>query len=111
MNAPSHYGMMLTTTPTREEAQKIASLLIDERLGACVQLVPIESFYCWEGKTQNETETLLLIKTRTTLFEEAIARIKQVHSYSVPEIVCLPFAAGFAGYFAWMDAVTGASAV
>jgi len=97
---------MLTTTPTREEAQNIARLLIEEKLAACVQLLPIESFYFWQGKTQNEAEVLLLIKTRTALFENAIARIKEVHSYTVPEIVAVPFAAGFAGYLNWIDEVT-----
>jgi periplasmic divalent cation tolerance protein len=69
--------------------------------------MPIESFYFWQGKTQNEGEFLLLVKTRTSLFETAIARIKEVHSYTVPEIVALPFAAGFAGYLSWIDEVTG----
>jgi periplasmic divalent cation tolerance protein len=105
---PSDCGMMLTTAPTREEAARIAKLLIEERLAACVQLLPIESFYVWQGKTQNEPETLLLIKTRTALFDAAIARIKSVHSYSVPEIVALPFSAGFAGYLGWIAEVTGA---
>ena len=81
--------------------------MIDEKLAACVQLLPIESFYRWDGKTQNEAEVLLLAKTRNALFDAAIARIKVVHSYSVPEIVALPFAAGFAGYFGWIDEVTG----
>jgi periplasmic divalent cation tolerance protein len=103
----SDYGVMLTTTPTREEAQNIARLLIEEKLAACVQLLPIESFYFWQGKTQNEAEVLLLIKTRTALFENAIARIKEVHSYTVPEIVAVPFAAGFAGYLSWIGEVTG----
>lgn len=107
MSAPSDYGVMLTTAPSREEAAKIAKLLIDEKLAACVQLLPIESFYVWDGKTQNEPETLLLIKTRTALFEQAIARIKDVHSYTVPEIVATPFSAGFAGYLNWIDEVTG----
>ena len=98
--------MLLTTTPSRDEAAKIAKLLIDEKLAACVQLLPIESFYVWEGKTRNEAEMLLLAKTRTALFEAAITRIKGVHSYTVPEIVALPFAAGFDGYFQWIDAVT-----
>ena len=102
------FGMMLTTTPTREEAQRIAKLLVDEHLAACVQLLPIESFYTWQGKTQNEAEVLLLIKTRAALFESAIARIKQVHSYTVPEIVALPFTAGFSGYLNWIDDVTAA---
>jgi periplasmic divalent cation tolerance protein len=105
--APSDYGVMLTTAPTREEAEKLAKLLIEEKLAACVQLLPIESFYVWQGKTQNEPEILLLIKTRTALFETAIARIKAVHSYTVPEIVATPFSAGFAGYFSWISDVTG----
>jgi len=100
------YGAMLTTAPTREEAQKIARLLVEEKLAACVQLLPIESFYSWQGKTQNEAEILLLIKTRTALFEPAIARIKEVHSYTVPEIVAMPFAAGFRGYLDWIAEVT-----
>ena len=107
MSKSSDYGVMLTTTPTREEAQNIARLLIEEKLAACVQLLPIESFYFWQGKTQNEAEVLLLIKTRTALFENAIARIKEVHSYTVPEIVAVPFAAGFAGYLSWIGEVTG----
>lgn len=102
----SDYGVLLTTTPTREEAAKIAKLLIDEKLAACVQLLPIESFYIWQGETQNEAELLLLVKTRRALFEKAIDRIKAVHSYTVPEIVALPFSVGFAGYLGWIDEVT-----
>ena len=104
---PADYGVLLTTTPTRDEATKIAKLLIDERLAACVQLLPIESFYSWRGKTQNEAELLLLVKTRRALFDAVIARIKEIHSYTVPEIVALPFVAGFAGYLNWIDDVTG----
>ena len=107
LDAPSEYGVLMTTAPSRDEAARIAKLLIDEKLAACVQLLPIESFYVWQGKTQNEPETLLLIKTRTALFEQAIARIKAVHSYSVPEIVAMPFSAGFAGYLNWIDDVMG----
>ena len=102
----SDYGVLLTTVPSREEAAKIVKILIDEKLAACVQLLPIESFYVWQGKTQNEAEILLLVKTRSALFEPAIARIKAVHSYSVPEIVAMPFTAGFAGYLDWIDEVT-----
>lgn len=106
MSVPCEYGVMLTTTPTREEAARLAELLIAEKLAACVQLLPIESFYFWQGKTQNEAEVLLLIKTRTALFDAAIARIKQLHSYSVPEIVAMPFTAGFPAYLNWIGDVT-----
>jgi periplasmic divalent cation tolerance protein len=100
------YGVLMTTTPTRDQAVRIAKLLVDEKLAACVQLLPMESFYFWKGKTQNEAELLVLIKTRTALFEKTIARIREVHSYDVPEIVALPFSAGFAGYLNWIDEVT-----
>jgi periplasmic divalent cation tolerance protein len=106
-DGPADYGMLLTTAPSRDEAARIARLLIDEKLAACVQLLPIESFYVWEGKTRNENEVLLLAKTRTALFEPAIARISQVHSYSVPEIVGTQFLAGFKPYLNWIDEVTG----
>ncbi len=105
MTAPD-YGVMLSAVPTREDATAIAKLLIDEKLAACVQLLPIESFYVWEGKTQNEPEVLLLIKTRTALFDAVIARIKMVHPYSVPEIVGTPFLAGFKPYLDWIGDVT-----
>jgi len=100
-------GMMLTTAPTREDAVRIANMLIDEKLAACVQLMPIESLYVWEGKTQNETEFLLLIKTRTALFDTAIARIKATHPYAVPEIVGTQFLAGFRPYLDWIGETTG----
>jgi periplasmic divalent cation tolerance protein len=102
----SDHGVLMTALPSRDAAAAIAGLLIEEKLAACVQLLPIESFYRWDGKIQNEAEVLLLIKTRTALFDTAIARIKAAHPYVVPEIVGLPFAAGFAGYFDWIDTVT-----
>jgi len=107
VSEPSDYGVLLTTAPSRDEAVKIAKLLIDEKLAACVQLLPIESFYVWDGKTQNEAEVLLLAKTRTALFAPTIARIKEVHSYSVPEIVGTQFLAGFTPYLDWISEVTG----
>jgi periplasmic divalent cation tolerance protein len=107
MSAPSDYGMLLTTLASRDDAVRIAKLLIDEKLAACVQLLPIESFYVWDGKTQNEKEVLLLIKTRTALFEPAIARIKAVHPYTVPQIVGTQFLVGFQPYLDWIDTATG----
>jgi periplasmic divalent cation tolerance protein len=100
------YGLLLTTLPDAQAARHIARLLIDERLAACVQLSAIESFYRWDGKIANEPETMLLIKTRTDLFEPAIARIRELHPYTVPEIVGTKFVAGFQGYFHWIDKAT-----
>lgn len=106
MSDPTEFGILLTTTSSRDEAAKIAKILIDERLAACIQLLPIESFYYWDGKTQNEPEVLMLIKTRRSLFESAIARVKQLHSYTVPEIVAVPIVAGLSHYLNWIEDVT-----
>ncbi len=100
------YGMLMTTTPTHEDAVRIARLLVEEKLAACVQLMPIQSFFSWKDKLQQDAETLMLVKTRKDLLEPAIARIKAVHRYEVPEIVASEFVAGFQGYFDWMDQVT-----
>ncbi len=106
MTKPAGHGLILTTLPSRQEAAELAELLVSERLAACVQLLGIESFYRWEDKVRNEPETLLLVKTRTALFDQATARIKALHRYEVPEIVAMPFTAGSQSYFQWMDEVT-----
>jgi periplasmic divalent cation tolerance protein len=66
----------------------------------------VESHYVWKGEMAEAGEWLLLVKTRAALFEEAIAAIKARHPYETPEIVAGDFAAGFAGYFRWIDDVT-----
>ena len=99
---PQDFGVMLTTLPSAEAAKTLARTLVEERLAACVQLSGIESFYRWEGRVANEPEVLLLIKTRTGLFDAAMARIRALHPYTVPEIVALPFAAGNPAYFQWL---------
>ncbi len=104
----SEHGVLLTTLPSQEDARAMAKMLVEEKLAACVQLLPIESFYRWEGKVQNEDEVLLLIKTRTALFDAAIAAIKAAHPYSVPEIVGWPFSAGHLPYLDWIGQVTQA---
>ncbi len=102
----SEHGVLLTTLPSQDDARRLARMLVEEKLAACVQLMPIESFYRWEGKVQNEGEVLLLIKTRTALFTKAIAAIKAAHPYTVPEIVGWPFSAGHLPYLNWIDDVT-----
>jgi len=102
----SEQGVLLTALPSREDARRLAQMLVEEKLAACVQLLPIESVYRWDGKVRNEAEVLLLVKTRTALFDAAITRIKAVHPYTVPEIVGWPFSAGHLPYLNWIDAST-----
>ena len=76
-----------TTTSSEEEAKKIAKILIQDKLAACVQLKDIESLYNWDGKLCCERETLLSIKTKKELFSKVKSKILELHSYDTPEII------------------------
>lgn len=76
-----------TTTSSKEEAKKIAKILIQDKLAACVQLKDIESLYNWDGKLCCERETLLSIKTKKELFSKVKSKILELHSYDTPEII------------------------
>ena len=104
MNA--QYGLAMTTCPDPEIGKKLADGLLENRLAACVQTLPIQSAYRWKGAIQREPEILLLIKTKAALYPEVEAHLRANHPYETPEIVWLPIAAGFAGYLAWIDAET-----
>lgn len=76
-----------TTTSNEEEAKKIAKILIQDKLAACVQLKDFESLYNWDGKLCCERETLLSIKTKKELFSKVKSKILELHSYDTPEII------------------------
>ena len=98
--------LILSTASTHDEASRIAATLIEERLAACVQLSPIESWYRWEGKVEHAPETRLHIKTTAERADQVRDRIRALHSYDVPEIVILPLAGGSPDYLDWVaDAV------
>lgn len=103
MTKPEDAGIVTTTLPDRARARQVAQILLAEKLAACVQLLDVESHYVWKGDTMAEPEIMLLIKTRTGLFETVIARIAALHPYEVPEIVAQPVAAGLARYLAWVE--------
>ena len=81
--------LIQTTCATKEEARKIAKVLIEEKLAACIQMFEIESFYNWNNEFCCDNETLLNIKTRKDNFEEIKSRILELHSYDLPEIIQL----------------------
>jgi periplasmic divalent cation tolerance protein len=96
--------IVLITTGSEEEAHKIAELLTNEKKAACVNIVPgIDSTFWWEGKIDLARESLLLVKTRASLFPEIVELVKRTHSYEVPEIVALPIIAGSEDYLKWLD--------
>ncbi len=101
--------IVLVTASSHEEAAAIAKALVDERLAACVNVLSeVRSFYVWEGTTRDEKETLLVVKSRQPLLDRLARRVKELHSYTVPEVVALPITGGSAEYLAWLRESTGA---
>ncbi len=99
--------VVLITAPTPEEGAKIAKTLVDEHLIACANMLAgVRSFFFWEGKTQDEPEALLICKTGRHALGRVIRRVKELHSYTVPEIIALPIVAGSADYLAWLGEAT-----
>jgi periplasmic divalent cation tolerance protein len=96
-----------STTGSREEAQRIAAALVEERLAACVQVVgPISSIFRWEGRIQDAEEHLLLCKVPGERLEAATALIERLHSYDVPEVLAFEVAHGSRSYLDWVAAET-----
>lgn len=96
---------MLCTCPDRETGQRLAESLVEERLAACVNLVPgLTSVYRWEGRVQQDAEILLLIKTIEARVEALTERLRRLHPYEVPEIIALPIASGLTDYLNWVNA-------
>ena len=103
----SEHCVLYVTTPSEEIAAKIANALVGEELAACVNRVPgVRSTYKWEKAIHHDDELLLIIKTRTALFEQVQQRVCELHPYSTPEIIALPIIAGHAPYLAWIDETT-----
>jgi len=102
---PQNQLVTLCTVPDRATGEKIARALVEERLAACVNLVPgLSSTYRWEGKIVTEAECLLIIKTSSARLEDLMQRIKSLHPYELPEIIALPITAGSDEYLNWITA-------
>jgi periplasmic divalent cation tolerance protein len=97
------YGVVLVTAASREEAVAIAQTLVESRLAACVSFFPTHSIYTWKGKIQNDDEWQLVVKTELSRFAALEAKVRQVHSYEVPEIIALPILAGSSPYLNWIS--------
>ncbi len=107
MTEPRTYCVILTTCPSHEEADKIATLLIREHAAACVQVTEIVSYYEWKQSVNTDAEQLLFIKAGTDQYERIEQLIRQNHSYEVPEIVQIPIIKGSKDYLNWIDEVSG----
>jgi len=96
------YIVVYVTAPENEAAE-LAKNLVEERLVACVNIVPgLRSIYWWQGKMEDEAEVLCIMKTRSNLFESLKDRVRELHSYEVEEIIALPIMAGNLPYLDWI---------
>lgn len=104
--------VVYVTAGSPAEAERLARVLVDERLAACVnRIAPVQSVYRWEGKVEQSEEQLLIIKTQRSLFAVLEKRVRELHSYAVPEIVALPIIDGSQDYLRWLgDQTSGGAA-
>ena len=102
------YTLVMTTCPNESEARDLATRIIARRLGACVQLSKIESYYMWKDNACIDPEIRLTIKTRAKLYDRLEAFIKTHHSFEVPQVVMVPITDGSEDYLDWIDENTTA---
>ncbi len=99
--------VVLITASGEDEAMKIARALVEARLAACVNVIKnIRSIYFWQGKIEDEAEVLMIAKTRRSLFSSLSEKVKELHSYTVPEIIAFPIVEGSADYLRWLAEAT-----
>lgn len=94
------------TSESKENAKLIARKLVEERLAACVGFFPLESIYWWKGKIEESKETGMLIKTKASLVDEIIKRIKELHSYECPLIEVIDVEKGNSEFLGWVEKET-----
>ena len=98
--------IILTTFPDESAAGRVLDGLLEKRLAACVQTLPIQSAYRWQGDLRRESEILAQIKTRAALYSEVEAFLRAHHPYEEPEILRVPVSGGSPGYLRWLAAET-----
>ena len=103
----TEYITVLITAPNEEEAAKISRTIVEESLAACVNIIrSVRSIYRWQGSVEDESEVLMIAKTKRTLFDRLQGRVKELHSYEVPEIIGLPVIEGSKDYLDWLGQET-----
>ena len=98
------FQIVLTACPDAANAERIARILVEEGLTACVSILPpMQSIYMWKGQIESATEQLLIIKSLTTHFPAIRDRLRSLHPYELPEIIAVPIADGLPEYLAWLN--------
>eukprot|EP00274_Cyanoptyche_gloeocystis_P007568 CAMPEP_0196660906 /NCGR_PEP_ID=MMETSP1086-20130531/41799_1 /TAXON_ID=77921 /ORGANISM="Cyanoptyche gloeocystis , Strain SAG4.97" /LENGTH=101 /DNA_ID=CAMNT_0041995547 /DNA_START=164 /DNA_END=466 /DNA_ORIENTATION=- len=101
MSSTKEFVIAYVTVPNQEEAQNIATKVLENKLAACVNAMPVTSSFWWEGKIDRAEEKLLMIKTRKSLVPELTQLIKAIHPYDVPEVICVDIVHGNTDYLNW----------
>jgi periplasmic divalent cation tolerance protein len=95
--------LVLTTLPSAEAAAELAKAVVEEKLAACANLLPaVRSIYRWQGRVQDESEVLVLFKTRQEHFERLKSRVLELHPYEIPEVLAVPVEQGYQAYLDWL---------
>lgn len=103
----TNYIVVLITTPNMNEARKISKTLVEEKLAACCNIVEkVNSIYFWKDKIEDDSESLIIVKTKKDSFPKLVKRVKELHKYTVPEIIAIPIIDGSDSYLSWIDEVT-----
>lgn len=100
---------VVTTTDSEQAAAELARGIVEARLGACVQVSTIRSFYRWDEAVHDDPEWRLEVKTTAAVVDRLIAHIREQHSYDVPEVIATPITAGNPDYLSWLDDETAAA--
>jgi len=103
--------LVLITAPSAEEAARIAETIVSERLAACVNIVDgVASIYRWQGEVTRDNETLMIVKTTDERYDELERRVKELHSYTTPEVIAIRIERGSNDYLNWLRASTARDA-
>jgi periplasmic divalent cation tolerance protein len=100
-------ALLLVTAAGEKQARAIARQLVGERLAACVNIWPVRSLYRWRGEIHDDREYMMLVKTRASLAARVERRVKELHSYEVPEVIAFSPLAGSEPYLRWLLDSTG----
>jgi periplasmic divalent cation tolerance protein len=99
--------VVFTTCGSEEEARRLATMLIEKQLAACVNITaPLTSVYRWKGAVEESQEWLLIVKSRRACFDQLRAALESAHSYELPEVLAIPVVEGSPNYLAWVDSET-----
>ncbi len=100
----SSYIVLFITTATADEARQISRRLLERKKAACVNIVQgVSSHFWWQDKLDSAQESLLIVKTKSSLLPEIIELVKGMHSYDIPEIIALPIVGGNEDYLQWIE--------